>query len=435
MVAEIVDGCRPARDSPALDVYLVGAHVGQLYRPGSGRLTFEYDASTVKDCPGEPLLSASLPVQAERFQNGQTRPFFDGLLPEGSVREQVARERGVSVQNSFGLLAEIGAECAGAVVVVPEGQQPAASDMSSVRWLTEIELIEVIADLPAHPLGGGTDVRLSLGGMQQKLVVTRGPDGRFGQPLGGAPSTHIIKPSLSGWTDIAANEAFCLQVARSCGLTTASSHVTSLGQTRCLVVERFDRRLSDDARIARAHQEDFCQALGVLPDSKYEAEGGPSIAQVVAALRDLSAAPAVDVNAFLDAVVVNYLVGNSDGHGKNFALLHDAAAGIRLAPLYDIVSTAVYDVTPKMAMLIGGEETPTAVTPTAWRRLAEESGVTATLFLPHLRALATRVAECAHAAAAASVAEGWHRPVIDEILQVVDRRVGAVLEQRPGSQG
>jgi len=412
----------PAPALRALDVYLTGTHVGKLYRPGSGRLAFQYDTAVAEETAGKLLLSASLPVQAARFRNSATRPFFEGLLPEGPVREQVARERGVSVQNAFGLLAEIGAECAGAVVVVPEGQELAPSDTSAVRWLSDEELADALANLPAHPLGGGTDVRVSLGGVQQKLIVARAPNGRFGQPLGGAPSTHIIKPSIAGWTDTAVNEAFCLRVARCSGLATATSETAEIGDTSCLVVERFDRTLTDEMRIVRIHQEDFCQALGLLPASKYEAEGGPSIARIVAALRDISAAPAADVNAFLRAVALNFLVGNSDAHGKNFALLYDPVEGARLSPLYDIVSTAVYDVTPKMAMFIGGEDEPATITEDSWRRLADDCGVNAPLLVRDLRRLAGRTRECAAAVAATSTAEGWHSPVIDEICRIINER-------------
>lgn len=410
----------------SLDVYLGGEQVGVLTQPGSGRLAFEYDSDVTDRLSGAVGLSASLPVDRGRFSNAETRPFFEGLLPEGAVREQVARERGVSVGNSFGLLAEIGAECAGAVVIVPEGEQPAPADTTSIRWLSEEELAEAIANLPAHPLGGGSDVRVSLGGVQQKLIVTRAPNGRFGQPLGGAPSTHIIKPSLTGWAEIAANEAYCMRVASCLGLTTARSEISVIGETPCLVVERFDRSLTDDMRIDRVHQEDFCQALGILPTSKYEFEGGPSIARVVDALRAMSAAPASDVNSFLRAVASNYLLGNSDAHGKNFSLLYDSQAGPRLAPLYDLVSTAVYDVTTRMAMLIGGEEEPAAVDEGAWLRLAEECGVNGRLLVREVRDLGRRVPACLDAVGATARAEGWHRPMLDDIDSVVRQRAQQV---------
>jgi len=235
-------------------------------------------------------------------------------------------------------------------------------------------------------------------------------------------ATMFIKPSIAGWTDIAANEAFCLRVAQCCGLSTAASATAEIGTTICLVVERFDRTLTDDMRIVRIHQEDFCQALGILPGSKYEFEGGPSIARIVALLRKISAAPAADVNAFLRAIGINYVVGNSDAHGKNFALLYDPGVGPRLAPLYDVVSTAVYDVTTKMAMFVGGEEEPAAVTEDAWLGLADECGVNGPLLLRELRSLAARARKCAAAVAATAAAEGWQRPVIDDVLAVIDER-------------
>lgn len=417
----------PPRTPAPLDVYLGDRRVGTLRRPGSRRLAFEYDAEFV-EARELTALSVSLPVRAGRFTNSETRPFFEGLLPEGVVREQVARERGVSPDNSFGLLAEIGAECAGAVVIVPQGENPAPSDTSSVRWLSDDELADLITALPAHPLGGGVDTRVSLGGVQEKLIVTRSPTGVFGQPIGGAPSTHIIKPTPAAWTDIAANEAFCLRVARCAGLRSATSEVMTIADTRCLVVERYDRALTDDMRVVRVHQEDFCQAMGVLPGSKYEFEGGPSVAGVVETLRGVSAAPASDVTACLRAVALNYVLGNSDAHGKNFSLLYDPALGPRLAPLYDVVSTAVYDVTPRMAMTIGGVDEPEAVGTASWRQLAADCGVNATLLLRDIGRVAEAVVTCVGAVANMAAAEGWHRPVIDEICQTVDSRAAQIAD-------
>jgi len=416
----------PAPELRKLDVYLGDRLVGHLTRPGSGRLAFQYNEETASGNPREIVLSASLPVERERFSNARTRPFFEGLLPEGAIREQIARERGLSVSNAFGLLGEIGAECAGAVVIVPSGAKPAPTTTTSVRWLSREELEAALAALPSHPLGVGDDVRLSLGGVQQKLVLTRAPSGKFGQPLGGAPSTHIVKPSLAGFEDIAANEAFCLRVAACCRLESARATVEVIGDVPCLVVERFDRTLTDDLRISRLHQEDFCQALGLLPGSKYELEGGPSIAEIIAVLRAVGDRPAADVNAFIRAIGFNFLIGNSDGHGKNFAILYDSDIGPRLAPLYDLVCTAVYDVTTKMAMRIGGEDDPNAVVADAWRRLAEECGLNATLLLRDMRAQADRVLNCAEAVSRAAVAEGWHRPVIDRILRVIESRAARI---------
>ena len=406
--------------SPSLDVYLGAERVGSLTRPGSGRLSFTYETDRA-----EARLSVSLPVQPARFPNGRTRPFFEGLLPEGASRQQIARMRGLSADNAFGLLAEIGAECAGAVVILPSGSPLPSADMSDVAWLTDDELAARIADLPTHPLGVGADVRLSLGGVQEKLLVTRAPDGRFGQPSGGTPSTHIIKPSTARWAGIAINEAFCLRLAQSCGLPTVTVELVDRWSGSCLVVERFDRETdAASATIRRTHQEDMCQALGRRPSEKYQTEGGPSCADVTALLRAESAAPALDINTFVRAVTFNYLIGNSDAHGKNFALLY-GPDGTRLAPLYDLVSTTAYpDVTKRMAMFVGAEDDPGAVTEASWLQLAVDCDVNPPLVVRAVRELAERVRFGAAALAQTAKSDGWHAPIIDEIVAVIVDRAG-----------
>lgn len=408
--------------SPSLDVYLGAERVGSLTRPGSGRLSFTYETDSA-----EARLSVSLPVQPARFPNARTRPFFEGLLPEGASREQIARLRGLSPDNAFGLLAEIGAECAGAVVIVPGGTSLPSAAMSGVAWLTDDELAARIADLPTHPLGVGADVRLSLGGVQEKLLVTRTADGRFGKPSCGIPSTHLIKPSTDTWEGIAINEAFCIRLAQSCNLPTVAFELVDRWSVSCLVVERFDR-VTDAASgtIHRLHQEDMCQALGRLPSEKYQAERGPSCADVTALLRAESAAPALDINTFVRAVAFNYLIGNSDAHGKNFALLY-GAGGPRLAPLYDLVCTAAYpDVISRMAMFVGAEDDPGAVTDASWLQLAVDCGVNGPLVVRAIRELAERIRFGAAALAQTARSEGWHAPIIDEIVSVIVDRADRV---------
>lgn len=419
----------PASNLRTLDVYLTGEHVGKLYRPGSGRLAFQYDAAVVEGAAGSLLLSASLPVQAARFRNSETRPFFEGLLPEGAVREQIARERGVSVQNAFGLLAEIGAECAGAVVIVPEGEALAPTDTSSVRWLSEDELADALANLPAHPLGGGTDVRISLGGVQQKLVVTRAPSGRFGQPIGGGPSTHIIKPSLAGWADIAANEAFCLRVARCCGLVTATSETAEIGGMSCLIVERFDRTLTDDMRIVRLHQEDFCQALGVVPEMKYQNEGGPDLAQCFDLVRRATRPSAPQILRLLDYVIFNALIGNHDAHAKNFSLLYSGEFPV-LAPFYDTLSTAVYlALTSKMAMKIGSKYKYSEVLGRHWDQFAEASGLARALARKRILDLATSLPPTARKLQSDPGRGFAGNAVVERIIAMIEQRSALTIRR------
>jgi serine/threonine-protein kinase HipA len=409
-----------------LDVYLTGEHVGVLERRGPKRYRFQYGEDVIaRHEAGAVVLSTSLPVQEEEFAPAAARPFFDGLLPEGAIRSSLAHSLEVSAEDGFALLQALGADCAGAVVVLPAGEEPGNRE-GEIAPLSEVDLERLIEELPQHPLGidgKATGIRLSLGGIQEKLVLVRSPNGEFGRPLGGAPSTCILKPEHDRHPEIVANEAFCLRLASSAGLDAARAEPLEIGGRPCLYVERFDRTLAGDGRIVRIHQEDMCQALGIVPVDKYESSGGPSIAAIVRLLRSTgSPRAAADVLKAIEAVLLNFLIGNSDAHGKNLALLYDPTVGVRLAPLYDLVSTQVYEGSePALAMRIGGVEDPARVDMAAWKRLGEEAGIGA-----ELTALVTerteRVLACADALVATAEAEGWHRPVIDRIVALIRRR-------------
>ena len=409
-----------------LDVYLEGDRVGELERQGPTRYRLRFADAVVERREGALLLSASLPVRGTPYPSGATKPFFEGLLPEGAIRSTIARTLGLSEDNGFGLLAELGADCAGAVVILPAGAPAPTPETGSIEWLDDAELAQRIADLPHNPLGVADSpgrVRLSLAGVQPKLVVTRSPSGRIGQPMGGAPSTHLIKPAQEQYLDLVANEAFCLRVARSAGLRAASAEVIQIGDLECLLVERWDRTIDGEGRIARLHQEDFCQALGLLPAAKYEVEGGPSIAGMVELLREIGAPTlARDLNELVRAAALNFLLGNLDAHGKNYALLYEPIGVGRLAPLYDVVSTSVYpDLSQSLAMTIGGIDNPDEADARAWRRLAAVSGLGSQV--PRaVQTFAGRVVENARVVRDASRAEGWHRPVLDEIVELSERR-------------
>ena len=330
----------------------------------------------------------------------------------------------MSVSNGFGLLERLGADCAGAVVIAAEDAEPPA-EPREVEWLDEDALARRLDALPANPLGvDGPDgrVRLSLAGVQEKLVVARAPDGRIGEPLDGAPSTHILKPGDERYPGLVENEAFCLRVAREAGLQVAAAEVIRVAGLRRLLIERFDRALSG-GRVGRIHQEDACQALRILPSAKYEAEGGPSLADVVRLLRDHSGTNvARDLNDFLALTVLNVVLGNSDAHGKNVALLHPVDGSPQLAPAYDLVATNVYaGLNRELAMPVGGVSNPDAVDSDAWRALARTADLGSQI-LRLVREHTERVVDAARRAQQASHDEGWHHPVIDEIVELAERR-------------
>ena len=333
--------------------------------------------------PGAVPLSQSLPLRAEPFKGKECRGFFGGILPEQEKREIIARNLGISARNDYAMLERIGGECAGAVTFVPSGGALPEKNYD-YRKLTENELAGILRELPKRPLlAGDKGIRLSLAGAQDKVAV-RIEGGDVSLPLGGAPSTHILKPAVERFDGVVFNEALCMKLAAAAGLPAAGVETRTIDGIDFLVVERYDRLHGKSAEgkptLERLHQEDFCQALGFVSEMKYQAEGGPSLKQCFALLRDVSSAPVIDLARLLDAVIFNYLVGNNDAHGKNYSLLYKplekGGRETMLSPLYDIVSTVYYpDLSRDMAMKIGKEYSSENITAKDFEQLAEEAGL------------------------------------------------------------
>lgn len=355
-----------------LSVYLHQDKVGQLMLD-EGQMVFEYAASWLKNPQSVPL-SQSLPLQKERFNRKACRGFFAGILPEEGQREMVARNLGISKANDFAMLEQIGGECAGAVTFIPEGEALPAQDYH-YRSLPKPELRKILETLPRRPLMAGEDgVRLSLAGAQDKIAVHVAGK-KIALPLGGAPSTHILKPAIARFEGLVFNEAFCLKLADSLGLPTAKATTGRAGTIDYLLVERYDRTENSAGQVQRLHQEDFCQALGVPSENKYQSEGGPALKDCFALVRRASSRPVIDLAHLLDAVIYNLLIGNHDAHGKNFSLLYHGQSA-ELAPLYDLVSTVYYpELSKKMAMKLGGEAESIKIGAQQLERFALDAGL------------------------------------------------------------
>ena len=371
-----------------LDVYLHADLAGRLLLRDSGRMAFEYVETWLDNTSAVPL-SHSLPLRARAFPQGECEPFFGGLLPEEDNRRLTARLLHISEHNDFSLLERIGGECAGAVSLLPAGAATAQDER--LQQLTEDDLAAALAQLPQRPLLVGTEgLRLSLAGAQDKLAVRLEGD-RFHLPLGGAASTHIIKPAIAGYEGLVFNEAFCLSLAAASGLPAARCRVSAAGRIDYLLVERFDRARTEDGHVRRIHQEDFCQALGVRTDRKYQNDGGPSLKQCFAMLRQASGAPVLDLAALLKAVAFNLIIGNHDAHGKNFTLLREPGR-VRFAPLYDLISTTMFpNLSTGMAMRIGRQTDSMRVRAADLERMAKDAGLARPLALENIRQLATTV--------------------------------------------
>ncbi len=358
----------------ALAVYLNQQHVGQLALDGQRRFVFQYHATWLADEQAVPL-SLSLPLRAAPYSDDSARPFFANLLPEAELRSAIARKLGLSDKNDYALLEAIGGECAGAVSLYPEDQQP-PTEPGRYQPLDEEQLQQLIQQLPQQPmLAGEGELRLSLAGVQNKLPVYF--DGQqISLPQGNAASSHILKPAISHYPDSIFNEAYCMRLAAAVGLNVPQvSLLENRGQWLYLV-SRYDRQRSSPAEpIQRLHQEDFCQALAILPEIKYEKEGGPTLAACFELIRKQSIQPVIDLRQLLNWVAFNYLIGNADAHGKNVSLLL-TRQGPKLAPFYDLMSTTIYPgLSDRPAMKIGGEDRPDWIIARSWQQLAQQCGI------------------------------------------------------------
>ena len=357
-----------------LEVWLFADRVGTLALV-DGRLSFRYAPGWLSR-PDALALSASLPLQAEPFDDRTSRPFFAGLLPEGQMRRLIAQRFQVSGQNDFALLDHIGGECAGAVSFLEPGQALRTSAQGDdVQWLSDEEVVALLDELPRRPMLAGRDgLRLSLAGAQDKLPVVFDGE-RIGLPLEGAPSSHILKPAIVAVEDSVINEGFCMALAEAMQLKPAKAKIHVVLDRPFLLVERYDRVVIAPGHRQRLHQEDFCQALGVVPEMKYQNEGGPDLTQCFDLVRRATRPSAPQVLRLFDYVIFNALIGNHDAHAKNFSLLYSGMTPV-LAPLYDTLSTAVYPtLTPKMAMKIGSKYKFSEVQARHWDQFAEAAGL------------------------------------------------------------
>jgi serine/threonine-protein kinase HipA len=163
-----------------------------------------------------------------------------------------------------------------------------------------------------------------------------------------------------------------MQLAQKVGIDVPQTKILSIGELQVYQITRYDRR-TENGITQRIHQEDFCQALGIVPENKYEFEGGPNMQRCDELLLGASSRPALDRQQMLQRVVFNYLIGNNDAHAKNFSLLYSYGE-CRLAPAYDLVSTAAYpELNQNFAMKIGGRKNAEYLQLRHWMRLVPDA--------------------------------------------------------------
>ncbi len=411
-----------------LDVYLNNILAGELRQDDVGQISYIYNEQYL-ELKGAQFLSQSLPLRKKPFDFRECRAFFSGILPEGEIREIIARNLGISQRNDFSMLERIGGDCAGAITFLPSGQKLNLID-DEYRTLSTQELGNILRELPNRPLmAGEKGIRLSLAGAQNKLAVHK-----IGEvisiPLGNAPSSYILKPSNKRFKGMVFNEALCMGLAAAIGINIAKVEIGSAEGHDYILVERYDRSIlpGKNGQYVRLHQEDFCQALGIVTEKKYQQEGGPSLKDCFKLIREISNMPLIDLQRLLDMVIFNYIVGNHDAHGKNFSLLYETdeqsdEIKVRLAPFYDIVCTDYYpELNKHLAMEIGGKYISSAIQPKHFEKFAEDAGLAKRLVKQRVREIAGLIIENVHKSTI-------DHPIAKEISDLILSRVKMAFDQ------
>ena len=373
--------------SDLLRVYKGGVLVGVLDKGDSEPFYgFTYDEAYLKMSSAMPL-SLSLPLSARRYTGHEAMPFFEGLLPEGDVREAVARQFHVSALRPMELIRVLGKDCAGDVVVL--GEDDSCDLPEEAAYVPLPNALEEIARYPYGAISRlRAEYRLSLAGGQEKIALFHDDraslvEGWFA-PLAGAPARHIIKPQVTDrFPFLALNEFMCMEAARAMGFDVPDAAIVP-GEHPLFVVRRYDRERAEESgegapqMLQRVHQEDFCQAIGLTSGEKYETQKTHHAQDMAAILVGYAVCPIEALGELFRRIALNYLIGNCDAHLKNYSLFIREGAAVSLAPVYDLVCATIYDgrfggeLSKSMGVRIGDHLNIDRVTPSDFILLARD---------------------------------------------------------------
>lgn len=336
-------GRRPAY--APLRVYLNNRRVGTLSREASGAISFTYHKEWLGWEHVLPV-SLSLPLRETPYRGEPVAAVFENLLPDSDkLRRLVAEKVGARGIDAYSMLTKIGHDCVGALqFIAGDDGAPDAAGKLEGEAVDAAAIEKTLKGLSQAPLGLTSDdaFRISVAGAQEKTALLW-YDGQWLKPHGTTPTTHILKTQIGALPggivlpDSVENEYYCLKLTEAFGLPVNTATIGTFGDTKALVIERFDRRWTKDGRLLRLPQEDCCQALSVPPTLKYQNEGGPGMVDVLDLLKG-SDTPIEDQEVFLKAQLIFWLIGAMDGHAKNFSVFLSPGGSYRMTPLYDIVT-------------------------------------------------------------------------------------------------
>jgi len=335
-----------------LHLWANGDYVGRWTVKASGDSALVYDDGWRASQLGRPI-SLSLPfnIHNEPLKGASVSNYFEGLLPDSDIiRKRVAARFKTGSLDAFDLLAAIGRDCVGALQLLPEGAVPEGPGQINGIAVDETAIEQHLLDavnLERHRslVDPNDDFRISLAGAQEKDAFLWW-NGQWLKPRGATPTTHIFKLPIgmvggkrADFSTSVDNEWLCLRIFKAFGLPTANAEILTFGSQRVLVVERFDRVLSNNGKqLFRLVQEDFCQATGTSPLLKYESDGGPGLKQMFTLLQQ-SQQSATDMDTLMASQLLFWMLRAPDGHAKNFSIQLLAGEGrFKLTPIYDVMS-------------------------------------------------------------------------------------------------
>jgi serine/threonine-protein kinase HipA len=347
--------------------------VGLLDTTADGSVRFTYDPDVAAEGRAEDAVGFICPVRAKPYEGLESAAIFENLLPEGSLRDALGQATKHDASDTVGLLGVVGGECAGALQLWPVAMEP--PDEPQYDDVSGATLSTAFAGASGQ-LRQATG-RASLSGAQPKLVLWRRPavggdDPSYRLPRNGAPTTVVVKRPGQAFPGLLEAELVGMRLMQAAGVATASSARCRIAMD-CHESERFDRVMTDAGDVQRRHAEDGCQLTRRPSRKKYAHKGAPTFQELCAVLNRASTNPLEDRELLFRWAVVNAAIGNHDAHAKNVSVVYVSGDGVRLAPAYDVVVTAVYEgLDRELALNFCGTTHPQALTSASLRVAARE---------------------------------------------------------------
>lgn len=403
-----------------LNVYLCGSKIGVLYEDELSQLSFRYTSIDLAS-----RLSVNLPVRTEEYPHTYIYPFLENLTPEGEAFGILTKSH-VSGNKIFSFLDKFGGDCAGAVSFYKT--EPVNTD-KVLQEIPSSKLTYIIDKLPEDPLLTSLEnpPRLSLAGAQSKFAVHK-IDLKYYRSDDEHPTTHIIKIANTRFPDLLINELFNMKLAQIIQLDASHVELEEIQGRQYLEIKRYDRYI-EKGNIFRIHQEDFCQALGIVSSKKYQTGGGANLKNCLNIIKEHSNNPLSDISRFIEWIIFNYLIGNTDAHAKNLSLLH-TKTGIKLAPFYDLLSTEIYSekiVDHNMAMLINGKGKYKSLKLDDFIMLFEQLGLNATNLMKSLKNKFSGIIPIAENLRDSNKFLTENKPICNNIITIIKKRMSILF--------